>query len=167
MQAYSASLRGKFASQTLPPPYECYLICSAYPMAVCFSVSKPDHPHSRTSVATYLPSADRTRSIIHTPVAIYFHFSAGESVYHKNRRWRSSPTVFFIRKRTILILLFALYLGSYTLRSKTLQGSFLLSFFSKKRNRVLRIPPRPRAFSLTARKRRRGRGIPGIFRRNT
>ena len=80
MQAYSASLRGKFASQTLPPPYG----------VTFYSV------HTRDNLFPANIS-------IQTSLATSLHFSAGEFVYHKNRRWRSSPTVFFVKICSFII----------------------------------------------------------------
>ena len=66
-------------------------------------------PPIRIPVAVYFPSANLTVPYPHTlgclfsanisspPLATYLHSGAGEFVYHKNRRWRSSPTVFFIK----------------------------------------------------------------------
>ena len=120
-----------------------------------FSVNSPIH----ISVATYFPltalSTHRWYSIsrqhfypppICIPEATYLHSSAGEFVYHKNRRWRSSPTVFFIKICSFVIYAQHFIQRAVFAQAKTFQESFLPSFFSKKRQRILaspRIPSHP------------------------
>ena len=108
----------------IAPALRCYLICSAYPWRSVFLLADQTtnltaHPwKSIFRQQTYpspegnlnFPSANQTVPYPHIcgslffadisiqpPLATYLHSSVGEFVYHKNRRWRSSPTVFFIK----------------------------------------------------------------------
>ena len=74
MQAYSASLRGKFASQTLPPPYGVTLYAVHTRGGLLF--------HQQTespSVATFLPSANRTTNLTAFPWQLVFIPAQGSS----------------------------------------------------------------------------------------
>ena len=108
-----------------------------------FSVNSPIH----ISVATYFPltalSTHRWYSIsrqhfypppICIPEATYLHSSAGEFVYHKNRRWRSSPTVFSLKYAVLLYTISTLFRELSLRKQKSFRKVFCQAFFQKSVN---------------------------------
>ena len=108
MQAYSASLRGKFASQTLPPPYEGYLICSAYPWRSVFSSAPLSTPRWQS---IFIPAQGSSYTI---------KTVGGEAV----RR-------FFSLKYAVLLYTISTLFTDPSLRKQNTSGKFLRSFFQK------------------------------------
>ena len=140
MQAYSASLRGKFASQTLPPPYECYLICFAniapalrmLPYMQCISV------------AIYFTSANRT--VPYPPRWQTIFIPAQGSLYTtKTVGGESSPTVFSLKYAVLLYTISTLFRELSLRQQKSFRKVFCQAFFQKSVN----ASPRP-SHPLTA-----------------
>ena len=134
MQAYSASLRGKFASQTLPPPYKCYLIFSAYH---CRSVFLSANRTAPTTTPPWQPIFIPAQGSPNTIKTV-----GGEAV----RR-------FFSLKYAVLLYTISTLFTDPSLRKQNTSGKFLRArknfvlatersgvHFSKKRPRPLASP---------------------------
>ena len=114
-----------------PPPYECYLICSAFPWRSVFPSSNLTVPYHIPLAVYFLPtslSKLRWQSI--------FIPAQGSSDTIKTVGGEAVRRFFSLKYAVLLYTLSTLFREPRFAPAKTFQESFLLSFFSKKRQRI-------------------------------
>ena len=128
-----------------------YLQC--IPVAVCFPIGKPNRPHNRTSVATFLSSANRTTNLTAFPWQPIFISAQGSSYTIKTVGGEAVRRFFSLKYAVLLYTLSTLFRELslhqqksfrkvFCERARTLflRRSEAECIFPKKRQRVLASP---------------------------
>ena len=130
------------------PTNVTYMRCIS--VAVCFSVSKPDHPHSRTSVTTYFPSADRTAPLSAYPWQPIFIPAQVSPNTIKTVGGEAVRRFFSLKYAVLLYTLSTLFTDPPLRKQKHFRKVFCQAFFQKSVNASPASPrplasPRPHA----------------------